>query len=142
MRRQVLLDTDPLVAFLKRQDRFHRWVTAEWNNIEPPFLTCEAVISEACFLLRDVYGGQETVISLVNTGIIQIPFRLQEKTNRIGELLARYQSVPISLADACLVQMSEDYLDSALLTLDSDFRIYRKNRHDIIPTIMPENGMS
>ncbi|MDV2992371.1 MAG: hypothetical protein N4J56_002025 [Chroococcidiopsis sp. SAG 2025] len=142
MRRQVLLDTGPLVAFLKRQDRSHRWVTAEWNNIEPPFLTCEAVISEACFLVRDVYGGQETVISLVNTGIIQIPFRLEEKASRIGELLARYQLVPMSLADACLVRMAELYPESTLLTLDSDFRIYRKNRHDIISAIMPENGKS
>jgi predicted nucleic acid-binding protein len=114
MRRQVLLDTGPLVAVLKRQDRFHRWVTAEWTNIEPPFLTCEAVISEACFLLRDVYGGQETVISLVNAGIIQVPFRLQADTNRIGELLARYQSVPMSLADACLVRMAEQYPESTL----------------------------
>lgn len=78
MRRGVLLDTDPLVAFLKRQDQFYNWVTAQWATIEPPLLTCEAVISEACFLLRNVYGGQEAVIAIVNSGVIQIPFRLDE----------------------------------------------------------------
>ncbi|BAY46660.1 PIN domain protein like [Scytonema sp. HK-05] len=139
MRRRVLLDTGPLVAFLKRQDQFHNWVTAQWATIEPPLLTCEAVISEACFLLRNVYGGQEAVIGLVDSGVIQIPFRLDEETGIIGELLRTYQSVPISLADACLVRMAEQYADSILLTFDSDFLVYRKNKNQIIPTIMPQD---
>jgi len=140
MRRRVLLDTGPLVAYLKRQDRFHGWVTAELANIEPPLLTCEAVLSEACFLLRNVYGGQEAVISLLNTGLIQIPFRLHEESGSIRELIARYQSVPMSLADACLVRMAEQYSEGNILTLDSDFLIYRKNRNEIIPVIMPQFG--
>lgn len=105
MRRLVLLDTGPLVAALDRRDEFHSWVTAEWAKIEPPLLTCESVISEACFLLRNVYLGQSAVISLVNTGVIQIPFRLNEEAEPIKELITRYQDVPMSLADACLVRM-------------------------------------
>ena len=97
------------------------------------------MLVEACFLLRNIYSRQEAVISLVNTGIIQVPFRLQEEVSRIGELLVRYQSVPMSLADACLVRMAEQNPESALLTLDSDFTIYRKNRYDIIPVIMPKS---
>jgi predicted nucleic acid-binding protein len=139
MRRRVLLDTGPLVAALDRRDEFHRWVTAQWATIEPPLLTCDAVISESCFLLRNVYPGQSAVISLVNTGVIQIPFRLNEEAEPIRELLTRYQSVPMSLADACLVRMAEQYSESVLLTIDSDFRIYRKNRNQIIPVIMPKD---
>jgi len=118
MRRRVLIDTGPLVASLDRRDSFHRWVTTELSTIAPPLLTCEAVISEACFLLQNVYPGANAVISLINTGIIRIPFRLEEEASRIGELLARYQSVPMSLADACLVRMAEQNPESALLTLD------------------------
>ena len=77
------------------------------------------------------------MITLINTGAIQIPFRLQEENVRLGELLTRYQSIPMSLADACLVRMAEQYEGSFVLTLDSDFRIYRKNRNEIIPVIMP-----
>ncbi len=133
----VLLDTGPLVAYLKRQDQFHQWAITELASIEPPMFTCEAVIVEACFLLRNTYRGKETVISLLSTGRIQIPFSLSEEVAAIGELLARYQSVPMSVADACLVRMSELYSGSALLTLDSDFLIYRKNRNQTIPVIMP-----
>ena len=139
MRQRVILDTGPLVAFINRRDRFHQWVRTEWDTIEPPLLTCEAVLAEACFLLQNVYGGKETVISLVNTGVVHVPFRLNEEVVRIGELLTRYQSVPMSLADACLVRMSEQYSGSSVLTMDSDFLIYRKNRNEVIPVIMPQD---
>ncbi|MGH2416681.1 MAG: type II toxin-antitoxin system VapC family toxin [Microcystaceae cyanobacterium] len=94
---------------------------------------------ETCFLLRDTYRGQETVISLLRTGRIQLPFRLAEEAAAVEALIERYQSVPMSLADACLVRMAELYAESEVLTIDSDFRIYRKHRDQAIPLIEPEN---
>lgn len=52
MNRLVILDTGPLVAFLSERDVHHYWVTQQMGTIRAPILTCEAVISEACFLLR------------------------------------------------------------------------------------------
>jgi uncharacterized protein len=135
--KRILLDTGPLVAYLKQQDHFHKWAITQLATVQPPLLTCEAVIVEACFLLRNTYGGQSTVINLLNTKNVQIPFRLEDETEAVGELLTRYQSVPMSLADACLVRMAELYPDSAVLTLDSDFTIYRKNKNLVISAIMP-----
>ena len=140
MRQQVLLDTGPLVALINRRDRFHQWIRTEWKQIEPPLLTCEAVITEVSFLLRSVYGGQKAVMLLIEQGIIQIPFRLVEEVERVGELLNRYQSVPMSLADACMVRMAEQYASSYLLTIDSNFNIYRKETNQLIPIIIPSNG--
>ena len=138
MKNMVLLDTGPLVAFLKRQDNFHQWAVAELEKVQLPVLTCEAVIVETCFLLQKTYNAQETVLSLLNTGAIQISFSLAEEAGVIEQLMKRYQSVPMSLADACLVRMSELYPSSILLTLDSDFKIYRRNRNQLVATIMPE----
>ncbi|MDZ8032682.1 PIN domain nuclease [Nostoc sp. DedSLP04] len=70
MRKKVLLDTGPLVASINHRENSHNWAVNEWKKIEPPLLTCEAVISETCFLLRDFYGGEDTVMSLLDTGII------------------------------------------------------------------------
>lgn len=137
MRRRVIVDTGPLVAFINSREQFHDWVMREVATIEEPMFTCEPVITEACFLLRHVYGGVEAVISLVNRGLVKMAFSLSEEAVAIGELLKRYQSVPMSLADACLVRMSELYPQSALLTLDSDFLIYRQNRNQTIPVILP-----
>ena len=138
MRQRVLLDTGALVAFLKPQDQFYNWVTVELTTIEQPLLTCEAVISEACFLLRRTFAGEETVLSLIADGYIQIPFRLDEEVEVIRELMKRYRSVPMVLADACLVRMAEQYKNSAVLTLDRDFQIYRKDRNQAIPMIALE----
>jgi predicted nucleic acid-binding protein len=139
MKRGVLLDTGPIVALINRREQFHNWAREEWEKIEPPLLTCEAVITEACFLLQNIYGGEAAVISFLRNGIIQIPFNLSEEIVAIEELIRRSQTVPMSLADACLVRMAELYAGSELLTLDSDFRIYRKNRDRMIPVIMPQD---
>jgi predicted nucleic acid-binding protein len=75
---------------------------------------------------------------MVKQGYIEIAFQLNEEIESIENLMQRYNSVPMSLADACLVRMSEIYPDASVLTLDSDFRIYRKHRDREIPVIMPD----
>lgn len=139
MRPRVILDTGPLVALLNRRDQHHPWARVCFAETAPPLLTCEAVISEACFLVRSLPRGPRTVIDLLERGVLAIPFRIDEETNRLAALLARYASVPMSLADACLVRMAEQQGEGIVLTLDSDFLIYRKNGRQIVPTMMPES---
>jgi predicted nucleic acid-binding protein len=137
MREIVLLDTGPLVAFLNRADRFHEWALAQWEQLRPPLLTCEAVLAEACFLLRHLPGGGQAVVELLNRDVLRSPFELQEDADAVARLIGRYARVPMSLADACLVRMAEQHSGSRILTLDRDFRIYRKYRRHVVPTIMP-----
>ncbi len=117
---RVLLDTGPWVAFLNRRDQYHAWVTAQFAQLRPPLLTCEAVVSETCFLVRTLSGGAEAVLAFLERGVVQIPFGLQDEHLAIKALLARYADVPMSLADACLVRMSEQYSNSLVLTCDSE----------------------
>ncbi len=139
MRRRVLLDTGPLVAFLNRRDLFHAWAVAEWSEIEPPLSTCEPVLSEACFLLRRFVGGPEAVVQLVKRGVVTVPFRVADEAGAVAKLLTRYASVPMSLADACLVRMAESSAESAVLTLDADFRVYRKHGRQVVPVVIPDS---
>jgi predicted nucleic acid-binding protein len=135
MKSQVILDTGPLVAFINARDRYHAWSKQQLATTAPPLLTCEAVLSEACFLLKETHGGQGIVLELLGRGVLSLPFRLDDSIKEIKWLLKKYSDVPMSLADACLVRMSEIYSDSSILTLDSDFRIYRKNKRNIIPIL-------
>ena len=137
MRETFLLDTGPLVAFLNRTDRHHEWAKAQWERVRPPFLTCEAVLAEACHLLRNHPGGSQAVLALVDRGVVQIGFTLEDEAESVATLLGRYGNIPMSLADACLVRMAERHGKSRVLTLDGDFRIYRKHRRQVIPTVMP-----
>lgn len=137
MQQNLLIDAGPLVAFMDRRDQFHSWAKEILATTQMPLLTCEAVLSETCFLLRQYPRGQDEVMALLQNGLIQIPFRLEEEASTIATLINRYHSVPMSLADACLVRMSEMIPNSTIFTLDSDFEIYRKNQNQVIDVIMP-----
>jgi predicted nucleic acid-binding protein len=137
---KAILDTGPLAALLSDRDQHHDWAVAQVASVKPPLLTCESVLSEAHFLLRRYSNSPEPLTGLVLSGIIQLAFHLDEEMEAVSQLMARYADVPMSLADACLVRMSELYSDSVVLTTDSDFNIYRRHRRQVIPTLMPPSG--
>ena len=133
----VLLDTGSLVAVLFRRDQYHEWAVEKISQMPIPLFTCEAVVAEACFLTQRMLGSSKAVFDFIETGAVKINFNLADEFEAVKGLSLRYQNVPISLADACLVRMSEIYENSTVFTPDSDFLIYRKNGNQIIPTIMP-----
>ena len=133
----TILDTGPLVAFLDRRDPAHAWAVARFREIWPPSLTCEPVIVEACFLLRKTPAIALSVLDLMTSGDLALGFRLQEEAAHVSSLMSRYANVPMSLADACLVRMAELHADAQVLTLDGDFRVYRRNGREAIDAVMP-----
>jgi predicted nucleic acid-binding protein len=136
----IIVDTGPLVALLNRRERHHAWASKVMDAIEPPIFTCDPVLSEACFLLQDAEGGPDAVLQLVVRGIVRSDFRVTAEIDSVRALMKKFASVPMSLADACLVRMTELDQKSVVLTLDSDFRNYRRNRRQVVPTISPGRG--
>ena len=140
MNRSIIIDTGVLIAFLMPKDKFHDWAVFQLSQVTTPVITNEAVITEACFLAQRIHNGQETILKLIEQGHITIPFILNQEIESVANLMQRYASVPMSLADACLVRMNEIYENSLILTIDSDFQIYRKHRNQNISVIMPNNN--
>ena len=138
MTEKIILDTGPLVAFLNKNDDYHDWAALQLNLMEPPLFTCESVISEACYLLNQYHNGPAKVLELISRDLIEIKFDLTNEYQSIKKMIDKYNNVPMSFADSCLVRMAEIIEDSKVFTLDTDFRIYRKNKNEVIPTIMPE----
>ncbi|HMA91446.1 MAG TPA: PIN domain-containing protein [Polyangiaceae bacterium] len=122
------------------RERIHSLAAEILDTIEPPIFTCDPVLSEACFLLQDVSGGQDAVLELVSRGIVRSDFHVVSEIESLRVLMKKFGDVPMSLADACLVRMTELDQRSAVLTFDSDFRIYRRNRRQVVPTITPRKG--
>jgi len=137
MSKPVLVDTGPLVALVDRRDQYHDWAVLQWSALTPPLFTCEAVLAEACHLLRKFPPGPRAVLEHVARGVLVVSFVLSDEVRPITRLMSRYANVPMSLADACLVRMTEIQSGSHVLTLDGDFRVYRKNGRQVIPTILP-----
>ena len=135
---EVLVDTGPLVAYLDRSDRDHLWAKECLMQITRPLLTCEAVLAEAFFLLRRGGINPDCLLNLIIRGLVVPEFSLATEIGAVQLLMKTYRNVPMSLADACLVRMAEIHESSKVMTLDSDFVIYRKSRRKVIPLLRPE----
>jgi predicted nucleic acid-binding protein len=133
----VLADTGALVALLDRRERFHAWAVEQARSLRPPLVTCEAVMAELCFLVGDLPGGRAAVRHNLASGAWRLDFSLAAERERVFALMDTYADQPMALADACLVRMTELRAGVSVFTLDRHFRIYRRNRRQVIPLILP-----
>lgn len=133
----VIVDTGPLVALFNRRDRHHQWTVETLAATNASLLTCEPVITETCHLLARDRCDQTAPLQALKRGAIKLEFELAEHHNDIARLMQRYRNIPMSLADACLVRMTELHEHAPLLTLDSDFGIYRRFTRRRIPLLKP-----
>jgi uncharacterized protein len=134
---RIVVDTGPLVAYFNRRDRWHSWAVEQMTALAPPLLTCEPVLTEACFLFHRAGGAPADLVRKLAEEVLQVGIDLEEEAASIESLLRRYHDTPMSLADACLVRLTERYADCWLFTLDSDFEHYRRNGRQLIPLICP-----
>jgi uncharacterized protein len=134
----ILLDTGPWVALHCRDDAFHSWAVEQFGRLTGPLLTCEAVVAETCFLLARGGHDPAKALALVSRGVVRVGMGLNEEITPVQALFERYDNVPASLADACLMRMSELYEHCKVFTLDSDFHIYRRYGRKVIPLLRPD----
>ena len=135
MPRNCLIDSGALVALLDPREEHHRWARETFLAQAGPFSTCEAVLSEAFFLLSEPHS--RALEKLLRQGHLGIGFNLAQELPAVLDLVNKYATVPMSLADACLVRMAEILPDAVVITTDSDFKIYRRHRRLTVPGLMP-----
>ena len=124
-----------MVALLSRRDGNHRWAAAQSARFPPPWNTCDAVLSEAFHLVGA--AGRRPLGALLRRRVVVLAFDLGDELERVVGLMEKYADVPMSLADACLVRMTEALADPVLLTTDTDFRVYRRHSRQTVPCVLP-----
>ena len=121
-----IVDAGPIVALLNRRERHHAWARERLAAYSAPLVTCEAALTEAAFLVRRGGGRPKAVVQLVERGVVRVePVLTPDRAWRVAALMAQYATVPMSLADAGLVVIAETRPATPVLTLDSDFFVYR-----------------
>ena len=133
----AIVDTGPLVAFFDRGERHHRWVAERVEKLAAPLLVCEPVLTEAIYLLARYSRAQDALFELLQNGALNVAFRIEEHVGALRKLLQKYRDTPMSLADACVERMAEIHERHAVLTLDSDFSVYRKHGRVPLTLIRP-----
>lgn len=135
MAASVIVDAGFIVALLSRRDSHHSWARDAAGRFPPPWRTCDAVISETVRLL----GARRAspLHALLRRRSLTLAFDLARELEPVLRLLEKYADVPMSLADACVVRMTEVDGDPMVLTTDSDFKIYRRHSRQVVPCAMP-----
>ena len=129
-----IADTGFLVAFIRARDMYHEWAVSVAEQVSEPLLTCEAVLAETAFHLQDV----GLVLEMVADGLVALSFDCNDHLPQLAVLAKRYKDRNSDLADLCLIRMSEIYPKHSVITVDAeDFRVYRRNKREIIPLIFP-----
>jgi predicted nucleic acid-binding protein len=132
-----LTDSGPLVALLNHRDEHHEWAREQFKHFSAPLLTCEGAITEATHMRQFDGLPPSGVLELIERKIVSVKFDLESNLDRVLSLMKKYADTPMDFVDACLVAMAEEKRDCRLLTLDSDFRIYRRFERQTIPLIAP-----
>ena len=129
-----IADTGFLVAFANRNDLHHDWAVSIAEQVDEPLLTCEAVLAEAAFHLRD----SALVLALVREGLARVAMQCADHWAELEALAKRYADREPDLADLCLIRLSEMNPRHPVVTVDrEDFAVYRRNKREVIPTICP-----
>ena len=129
-----IADTGFLVAFANRRDRFHDWAVRIAAGVNEPLLTCEAVLAETAFHLQSV----EAVLEMIEERLVTLAFDMNDHLPQLTALAKRYADRQADLADLCVVRMSELFPKHSVITIDrADFRIYRRNKREMIPLTCP-----
>lgn len=136
MDKDVLVDAGFVVALLSGRDAHHSWAFAQASAFPPPWLTCEAALSEAFHLLGE--HGSSKLGALIRRRALTVSFAFAENLEPVLKLIEKYSDVPMAFADACLVRMTETLADPVVLTTDRDFRVYRRHSRQVVPCVTPE----
>jgi predicted nucleic acid-binding protein len=131
-----IVDTGPLAGWINRRDQWHTWSVSVMEGLIPPLITCESVIAETAWHLRDSREAVDQLYSLVETGALRIVELLPDHIPHLRALSAKYPQM--DFCDAALVRLSEIHPRAIVLTTDvAHFTIYRRFQNKPIPLLHP-----
>lgn len=132
-----IVDTGPLVGWINRRDQWHAWSVEAMESLAPPLITCESVVAEAVWHLRDSAEAVDQLYGMVEAGALNIVPLLPESMPQIRELCAKYRQM--DFCDAGVVRLSELVPEATVLTTDkAHFMVYRRFCNQSIPLKHPD----
>ncbi|NUO84180.1 pilus assembly protein [candidate division KSB1 bacterium] len=133
----AIADTGPLVALIDKSDKDHERCVEWFKSFEGQFISTDAVLTEALYLLNLSSRAQMSCLDFFIRGIVELRALGQSDLKTIRELMTLYQNVPMDFADATVVNLANQSDCCTIFILDvKDFSIYRPKNNkyfDIYP---------
>jgi len=121
----TLIDAGPLIALFDKNDKYHKLVRKFLKDYKGRLITTWSVMTEVTHLLDFNVNIQIDFLKWIDRGAVQIANLEENHLKRIIELWEKYSDVPMDLADASLLVASEIIGIKNIITIDSDYYIYR-----------------
>ena len=133
--RRILVDSGVLLSYYQEREPLHQAVVAFFDQTSAQLITSPICVAEVLWLLGDpgdarVLAAQNHLLRAVSGGGIESSPLLPEDYARVADLNERYADLPGDFAELTLICLSERLDIAEILTLDSDFEIYRRFRRE------------
>ena len=117
--------TGPLIALFDRDDKYHTSIVEFIKNTNYRFISTTAVLTETMYMLDFNTAVQLNFLEwIMKEGVIIHEIK-QSNIKRIIDLTKKYSDRPMDFADATLVIAAEERGIRQIISIDSDFDIYR-----------------
>lgn len=134
--KNILIDTGPIVALLNRRDKHHQRVLAFTKSYNGGFITTWSVITEATHLLRQSIQAQLNLLEWIRRGGIEIFHIEKYDIERMIAITEKYSDVPMDLADCSLIIAAEKLDIREIISIDSDYDIYRTLKREPLTNLL------
>ena len=133
--KRCLIDAGPLIALFDKDDKFHGPIKEFLKKYEGRLYTTWPVITEVLHMLDFSVNTQTDFLKWIRRGALDVKQINIEDISRIIDLSEKYSDVPMDFADASLIIVSELENIKEIISIDSDFYIYRNIRNEYVKNI-------
>lgn len=137
--KNILIDAGPLIALFDRSDKYHLKAISFLKSLERGLITTWPVITETSHMLSFSTKAQANFLEWIKRGGLKIYEMEHDHISRLSELTKKYDDVPMDLADASLIVVSEVKGIHQIASIDSDFYIYRDIRNKYLENVFQSN---
>lgn len=134
--KNILIDAGPIIALFNRKDKYHNRVTEYLKRYTGKLITTWPVITETSHMLDFNVNAQIAFLEWINRGGVEVFEISVNKIKRIIEITIKYKDIPMDLADASLIIVSEETGIKEILTIDNDYYIYRTIKKEMIKNVL------
>jgi uncharacterized protein len=133
--KNTLIDAGPLIALFNKNDKYHEKIKEFIKNYKGLLTTSWPVITEVCHMLDFNINAQIDFLKWVKLGGLKVEDIETEEIDKIIKLSEKYSDIPMDLADATLIIISERLGIQEIITIDSDYYIYRTTEREMLINI-------
>ncbi len=136
MQKNALIDSGPIFALFDAKDSYHKLVKKFLQTYTGKLITTWPVLTEVLYLLSYSIKAQQDFLEWIDRGAIELIEHSSSDIKYIKDRMNKYSDVPMDLADVSLMCISEKEKIKHIISVDSDFSIYKNSNGKYLTNLL------